>query len=87
MAKVEIYTTMMCPFCHRAKALLDAKGIAYEEYDVTYDPKGRAAMMARAEGRHTVPQIFIDGRPVGGSDDLAELDRTGELDRLLGAAA
>ena len=87
MAKVEIYTTMMCPFCHRAKALLDAKGVAYEEYDVTYDPKGRAAMMVRAEGRHTVPQIFIDGRPVGGSDELAELDRSGELDRLLGAAA
>jgi glutaredoxin 3 len=87
MATVEIYTTMMCPFCHRAKALLDGKGVAYEEFDVTYDPKGRAAMTARAEGRYTVPQIFIDGRPIGGSDELAELDRSGELDRLLGAAA
>ena len=87
MAHVQIYTTMMCPYCHRAKALLEDKGVAFEEIDVTYDPKSREAMTARAGGRRTVPQIFIDGRAVGGSDELAALEESGELDALLGRAA
>ncbi|MFN0044314.1 MAG: glutaredoxin 3 [Alphaproteobacteria bacterium] len=87
MAHVQIYTTMMCPYCHRAKALLEDKGVAFEEIDVTYDPKTRETMTARAGGRRTVPQIFIDGRAVGGSDELAALEESGELDNLLGRAA
>ncbi|MFO0998404.1 MAG: glutaredoxin 3 [Alphaproteobacteria bacterium] len=86
MAEVEIYTTMLCPYCHRAKALLDRKGIRYKEIDVSYDPDGRKAMSARAEGRTTVPQIFIDGQPIGGSDELVALEDEGKLDRLLGVS-
>ena len=84
MAHVEIYSSMFCPFCHRAKRLLSAKGIAFDEIDVDTDPGRRREMTARADGRKTVPQIFIDGTPVGGSDDLALLDRSGRLDELLG---
>lgn len=87
MARVEIYTTMMCPYCHRAKSLLQSKNVAFEEIDVTYDPEGRQKMTARANGGRTVPQIFIDGKHVGGSDELAALDRAGKLDALLGIAA
>ncbi len=87
MAKVEIYTTMMCPFCYRAKALLDAKGVAYEEHDVTANPALRQQMRERAEGRHTVPQVFIDGTGIGGSDDLHALEAQGRLDGLLSAGA
>jgi glutaredoxin 3 len=85
--EIVIYTTMWCPYCHRAKTLLETKGVGFNEIDVTYDPGKRAEMSAKAEGRTTVPQIFIDGAPIGGSDELAALDRAGELDRLLGRAA
>jgi glutaredoxin 3 len=80
---VEIYTTMFCPYCHRAKQLLARKGIAYREIDVTSSPELRAEMRRRAKGRATVPQIFVEGRGLGGSDELAALEEQGELDRLL----
>jgi glutaredoxin 3 len=83
MAKVEIYTSPLCPYCWRAKRLLGAKGVRFEEIDLWAEPARRSEMVERAGGRTTVPQIFIDGRPVGGSDDLHELERRGELDRLL----
>lgn len=83
-AKVEIYTKMFCGYCHRAKRLLDTKGIDYVEYDITMDDKKRDEMRARAPGAMTVPQIFIDDVAVGGSDDLAMLEREGKLDALLG---
>ena len=82
--KVEIYTTGWCPYCYRAKSLLDGKGVAYEEYDVTMGGPLRAEMLQRAQGRTSVPQIFIDDLHVGGSDDLHALERTGKLDMLLG---
>ncbi|QAY78883.1 glutaredoxin 3 [Sphingosinicella sp. BN140058] len=85
MARVEIYTKFTCPYCFRAKRLLDEKGVTYEEYEVTQIPGKRDEMLERSNGRHTVPQIFIDGRHIGGSDDLHELDRQGELDPLLQA--
>jgi len=87
MAKVEIYTTAICPFCDRAKALLRKKGISYDEIDVGVDPDLRQAMVERTGGRRTVPQIFIDGVPVGGSDDLYALEAKGLLDALLMASA
>ncbi|MDQ7260200.1 glutaredoxin 3 [Paracoccus sp. PS-1] len=87
MAKVEIYTTPTCPYCIAAKSLLRKKGVAYEETDVSRDPQLRGAMTQRAGGRRTVPQIFIDGRHVGGSDDLHALDYQGKLDGLLGLTA
>ena len=83
MARVEIYTKFGCPYCARAKALLGQKGIEYEEYEINSVPGKRDEMMERSNGRHTVPQIFIDGRHVGGSDDLAELERSGQLDPML----
>ncbi|MGZ3172722.1 MAG: glutaredoxin 3 [Croceibacterium sp.] len=83
-AKVEIYTKMFCGYCHRAKRLLDSKGVDYVEYDITMDGKKRDEMRARAPGAMTVPQIFIDDAAIGGSDDLAALDRGGKLDALLG---
>jgi glutaredoxin 3 len=85
MARVEIYTKFLCPYCARAKKLLGEKGVSYEEYDITMGGEKRAEMLQRADGRHTVPQVFIDGRHVGGSDDLAELERSGQLDPLLQA--
>ncbi|WP_084581729.1 glutaredoxin 3 [Sphingomonas azotifigens] len=85
MAKVEIYTKAFCPYCTRAKNLLSAKGAAYEEYDITMGGPKRAEMLERAPGRTTVPQVFIDGKHIGGSDDLAALDRQGGLDPLLAA--
>ena len=87
MPTVEIYTTMFCPYCHRAKHLLDQKGVAYREIDVTSSPGLRAEARRRSGGRRTVPQIFIDGEPIGGSDELAELESSGELDEKLGRAA
>ncbi len=86
MAKVEIYTKFGCPYCYRATRLLDAKGATYEEYDITMGGPQRAEMIQRANGRTTVPQVFIDGRHIGGSDDLAALDARGGLDPLLQAA-
>ena len=84
MAKIEIYLTRSCPYCHAARGLLDKKGVSYAAIDVGADPQRRAEMMQRADGRRTVPQIFIDGRGVGGSDDIHALDRQGKLDALLG---
>jgi glutaredoxin 3 len=85
MARVEIYTKFLCPYCSRAKKLLGEKGVEFEEYDITMGGEKRSEMLQRANGRHTVPQIFIDGRHVGGSDDLAALEREGQLDPLLNA--
>jgi glutaredoxin 3 len=84
MAKVEIYTKMLCPYCTRAKRLLAQKGVAFEEYDISMGGPKRAEMLERARGGSTVPQIFIDGAHNGGSDDLAALERAGKLDPLLG---
>lgn len=83
MKPVEIYTSPICGFCARAKRLLDSKGVAYVEHDVFQTPGARALMIERADGRRTVPQIFIDGVGVGGSDELAALERSGELDAML----
>ena len=87
MAKVEIYTTATCGYCRRAKMLLEKKGAAFIEYAVDAEPGRREEMMARAPGARTVPQIFIDGKSVGGCDDLYELEAEGKLDALLGRAA
>ncbi|MET0249520.1 MAG: glutaredoxin 3 [Sphingobium sp.] len=84
MAKVEIYTKAWCGYCARAKRLLDEKGVAYEEYDISMGGPKREEMLARVPGAMTVPQIFIDDAHVGGSDDLAALEREGQLDRMLG---
>ncbi|MDO5604910.1 MAG: glutaredoxin 3 [Paracoccus sp. (in: a-proteobacteria)] len=80
---IEIYTTPTCPYCLAAKRLLAAKDAPFTEIDVSRDPALRDAMTARAGGRRSVPQIFIDGRHIGGSDDLHQLDREGGLDPLL----
>ena len=85
MAKIEIYTKAFCPYCTRAKGLLRSKGADYEEFDISMGGAKRQEMIQRANGRTTVPQIFIDGRHIGGSDDLAALDRQGGLDPLLAA--
>lgn len=82
MAKVEIYTTPFCGYCARAKGLLDKKGAAYDEMDVMEDTARRAEMRERSR-RSTVPQIFINGQHIGGSDELAALERAGKLDALL----
>ncbi len=86
MSQVEIYTTPICPYCHRAKALLTKKGVAFREIDVTEIPGARQEMEQRTDGARTVPQIFIGGRLIGGSDQLVALERKGELDALLAAA-
>ncbi|HVY87672.1 MAG TPA: glutaredoxin 3 [Hyphomonadaceae bacterium] len=83
MPEVEIYTTPICPYCVRAKSLFDKKGVSYKEIDVAADPAIRDAMIKRAGGKRTVPQIFINGHHVGGSDDLYALERKGELDQIL----
>jgi glutaredoxin 3 len=87
MAEIEIYTTPWCPYCWRAKRLLETKGLAYVEIDLWREPARRAEMVARADGRTTVPQLFIDRHAIGGSDELAALEATGELDELLGRAS
>ena len=86
-AKIEIYTTMFCPFCIRAKQLLNAKQVSYEETDLTARLSLRQAMSERAGGRTSVPQIFIDGQHIGGCDDLLALDRAGQLDQMLKVAS
>ncbi len=83
MARVEIYSSMFCPFCYRAKQLLEAKGADYEELDVTMKPGRRREMTDRAGGQSTVPQIFIDDAHIGGCDELYALDAEGRLDPLL----
>ncbi len=84
MAKVEIYTTLLCGYCYRAKKLLEQKGVAFTEIDLMAEPGRRTEMMQRA-GRTSVPQIFIDGRHIGGCDDLYALEARGGLDPLLAA--
>ncbi|TCS65090.1 glutaredoxin 3 [Varunaivibrio sulfuroxidans] len=81
--EVEIYTTPICPYCARAKALLDKKGVSYTEIDVMRDRARRREMEERSNG-HTVPQIFIAGKAIGGCDDMFDLDFDGELDKMLG---
>jgi|SRR5262249_14291751 len=87
MIPIEIYTTRYCPYCHAAKRLLSHKGVAFTEIDVSADPAGRSKMVTRANGRMTVPQIFIGATHVGGYDDLYALERAGKLDPLLGRGA
>ncbi len=84
MAKIEIYTKFTCPYCYRAKSLLTGKGVDFDEVEVSMGGEPKAEMIRRAGGRSTVPQIFIDGQHVGGSDELAALDRAGKLDPMLG---
>ena len=86
MAEVELYTTMFCPYCARARALLERKGVTYADIDILAEPARRGEMIQRAGGRTTVPQIFINGEHIGGSDELVALDRAGELDAKLGLA-
>ena len=85
MARVEIYTKVFCPYCSRALALLRGKGVEMEEYDITMDSAKRSEMIERSSGRMTVPQVFINGQHIGGSDDLAALESNGGLDPLLAA--
>ncbi len=85
-AKITIYTTPTCPYCHAAKALLARKGVRYNEIDVSRDPAERRQMIKRANGRYTVPQIFIGETHVGGSDEIHDLDHRGGLDPLLATA-
>ncbi|HVC56667.1 MAG TPA: glutaredoxin 3 [Stellaceae bacterium] len=87
MAQVEMYATMWCPYCARARALLNKKGVAFTEIDLDEEPGRRAEMMTRAHGGRTVPQIFIDGKHIGGCDEMMALDRKGLLDPKLGLAA
>jgi len=84
MPRVEMYSTTFCPYCARARSLLESKGVTWEEIDLYAEPDRRPEMVQRAKGRTTVPQIFIDGEHIGGSDDLAALDRAGKLDGKLG---
>jgi glutaredoxin 3 len=83
MANVEIYTKLGCGYCARAKRLLDQKGVAYDEYDITLGGEKRQEMIQRVADARTVPQIFIGGNHIGGSDDLAALEQAGKLDHLL----
>ena len=83
-ANVEIYTKFACPYCVRAKQLLDSKGVPYTEYDITMGGAKRDEMLARVPGARTVPQILINDTPIGGSDDLRALENQGKLDALLG---
>ena len=86
MAEVEVYTTPFCPYCVRARVLLDKKGIAFTDIDITEEPARRGEMIRRAGGRTSVPQIFIDGEHIGGSDELVALDHAGKLDVKLGTS-
>jgi len=81
--KVEIYSSLLCPFCYRAKTLLKQKGINFFEIDVDKNPLARREMIQRANGRTSVPQIFFNDIGIGGSDDLADIEASGKLDRLL----
>lgn len=86
-AKVEIYTSPFCGYCHHAKRLLEEKGVDYSEFDILMDGAKRAEMTVRAHGRTTVPQIFIDGDHVGGYEELRALERDGRLDAKLAGGA
>ncbi len=85
MAEVDIYTTPFCGFCYRAKAFLEGKGVRFTEIDVTITPGARQEMMDRAGGQRKVPQIYVDGRHLGGCEELFDLESRGALDSLLGA--
>lgn len=85
MATVEIYTKPTCGFCHMAKRLLNAKGTSFAEVNISAQPERRAEMIQRANGGSTVPQIFVDGKHIGGCDDLMALERGGQLDAILAA--
>ena len=82
MSKVEIYTKGYCPYCHRAKALLDSKGVAYTEYSLDLQPELREEMISRSDGGYTVPQIFINASHIGGCDDMFALEYQNKLDEL-----
>lgn len=84
MAKIEIYTWLTCPYCMRAKALLDGKGVAYTNYDITGDDVARTKMIERTGGPKSVPQVFVDDKHYGGCDDIHALDAQGKLDGILG---
>lgn len=84
MSEVVIYTKDYCPYCNSAKALFEEKGVAFTEIDVTNDEEALKEMLTRAEGRTTVPEIFVNGQLIGGYDNLREADESGELDKLLG---
>ena len=83
MPEIVMYTTTYCPYCTSAKSLLDSKGVSWEEINLDREPDRRAEMIEKAQGRRTVPQIFVDGKGVGGFDELAALDRGGDLDGIL----
>jgi len=83
IARVKVYTTKVCPYCVRAKSLLKKRDVPFDEIDVTFDTATRAWLVLATSGRKTVPQIFIDDQPIGGSDDLHALNASGELERLL----
>lgn len=84
-AKVEVYSTTYCPFCRAAERMLDSKGVVYEAFDVTHDPEKRQ-WLYQTTGLTTVPQIFIDGQPIGGFTDMRALEQQGQLDQMLGIA-
>ena len=86
MAEVVVYSSPWCPYCSRAKKLLNEKGVQFEEIDVMMQPRKRVEMTEKAEGRTTVPQIFIDGKHIGGCDDLMNLEYDGKLDAILADA-
>ncbi|NKB19176.1 MAG: glutaredoxin 3 [Alphaproteobacteria bacterium] len=85
MPNIEVYSSLFCPYCARAKNLLKKKGVEFTEIDVDGDPAVRIAMMERAQGRTSVPQIFLDDKLIGGSDDLVALEMSGDLDKMLQA--
>ncbi len=87
MSTVTVYSSPFCPYCFMTKKLLESKGVAFEEIDVVSAPERKEEMIARANGRRTVPQIFIDDHHVGGNDDLQALEKAGKLDGMLGKAA
>lgn len=85
MQTVELYTSPLCGYCHMAKRLLNSKSVSFVEFDLAKQPGKRPEMMQRAGGRHTVPQIFIGGKHIGGCDELMALERAGKLDPMLAA--
>jgi glutaredoxin 3 len=87
MARIEVYTSMLCGYCYRAKKLLESKGVAFEDIDVMTQPGRRDEMIARSGGRTSVPQIFVDGRHIGNCDDIYALEASGKLDSLLQGAS
>ena len=87
MARIEVYSTFLCPFCYRAKKLLESKGVDFEEIDVMLKPGRRAEMTTRSGGRTSVPQIFVDGRHIGDCDEIHALDAAGKLAPMLEGAS